>query len=191
MRFLVANLAALFSLKLWRLLGYISASRQGVRMTDIAQISPKAQFGKGVRLGRVQIGSDVSIGEGTYLNGGIVASASIGRYCAVATNVLIGPSDHNYRLPAMSSRLVDQGPGKPRPVIGDDVWIGANVVILRGTRIGNGSVIGAGSIVTKDVPPYTVAAGVPCKVLRNRFGDETARATAEEFLRKHLAASES
>jgi acetyltransferase-like isoleucine patch superfamily enzyme len=52
--------------------------------------------------------------------------------------------------------------------IGKDVWIGANAVILGGVTIGNGCVIGAGSVVTKDLPPYSVAMGVPAKVVRSR-----------------------
>ena len=53
-------------------------------------------------------------------------------------------------------------------VIGDDVWIGSRVIILPGVKIGNGSVIGAGAVVTKDVEPYSVVGGVPAKLIRRR-----------------------
>lgn len=182
MRFLAENVTHLILVKAWRFWGYLRASARGVAITDIAAISPNARFGRRVKLGKVQIASDVSIGDGTYINGGIIASGRIGRFCSVATNVLIGPFDHNYRLPVMSSTLMDQGIAKAAPVIGDDVWIGANVVILRGVTIGNGAVIGAGSVVTRNVPPYTIAAGVPCKVLRRRFATSQEQRDAEACL---------
>jgi len=183
---LFINLASRVSLIAWRILGYLNASRQGVRINDAARISPKARFGKGVTLGRVQIGSNVYVGDGTCLNGGIISAARIGRYCSIAMNVQIGPSEHDHRLAVTSPMLLDQGPGRPPPIIGDDVWIGVNVVILRGITIGNGSVIGAGSVVTKDIPPYTIAAGTPCRVLRSRFANEIDRVEAEAFLRRKL-----
>ncbi|WP_258183170.1 CatB-related O-acetyltransferase [Vibrio splendidus] len=56
-------------------------------------------------------------------------------------------------------------------VIGHDVWVGANVVIKRGIKIGNGSIIASNSVITKDVPCYSIVGGVPGKVIRKRFGD--------------------
>lgn len=57
-------------------------------------------------------------------------------------------------------------------VIGNDVWIGANVLLLQGIQIGDGAIVAAGSIVTKDVPPYAIVAGVPAKIIRYRFEQE-------------------
>ncbi len=56
-------------------------------------------------------------------------------------------------------------------IIGNDVWIGANVVIMNGVTIGHGAIIGATSVVTKDVPPYTIVAGSPARVIKSRFED--------------------
>ncbi|WP_234463862.1 CatB-related O-acetyltransferase [Paracoccus caeni] len=68
------------------------------------------------------------------------------------------------------------------PIIGHDVWIGANAVITRGVKVGTGAVIGAGAIVTKDVPPYAIVGGVPAKLLRMRFDEETvAKLLASEW----------
>ena len=61
-------------------------------------------------------------------------------------------------------------------VIGNDVWIGYEAVILSGVTIGDGAIIGARAVVTKDVPPYTIAGGVPAKAIRKRFSDDTVSA---------------
>ena len=66
--------------------------------------------------------------------------------------------------------MMDQGFEEERPVtIGNDVWIGDRVIILAGVEIGDGCIIGAGSVVTKSIPAYSIAAGVPCKVIRSRL----------------------
>ena len=64
---------------------------------------------------------------------------------------------------------LDQLPFKGDTVVGNDVWIGQHVTILPGIHIGDGAIIGAGSVVASDIPPYTVAAGNPCRVIRPRF----------------------
>lgn len=61
---------------------------------------------------------------------------------------------------------------KQRTSIGHDVWIGARAVVMDGVRIGDGAVIAAGSVITKDVPPYAIVGGVPAKIIRHRFGEE-------------------
>ena len=63
--------------------------------------------------------------------------------------------------------------------IGNDVWIAANVVILRDIKIGNGAVIGAGAIVTKDIPPYSIVVSNPARVIKKRFDDETIKILKE------------
>lgn len=104
----------------------------------------------------------IRIGNGTYLNRNteIVAarSVSIGRDCKIARDVIIMDTDQ-HALP--NGRLVAEP-----VVIGDRVWIGARAIVLKGVSIGHDAVIGAGSVVTRDVPPGAVAAGVPARVLR-------------------------
>ena len=130
-----------------------------------------------------------SIGRGTYIGARAkLACSMIGRFNSIGHNVHCVLSDHplgenvsthpafyNPRHPLMR-RLglafeVEKAfnPGPAGIVIENDVWIGDDVKIFAGVNIGNGSVVGVGSIVTKDVPPYSIVAGVPARVLRYRF----------------------
>ena len=119
-------------------------------------------FFPGVRL-ECWKGARITIGDGTYLNRNteIVAAAAvtIGRDCKVGRDVLIMDTDQ-HAFP--NSEL------EVRPVVVEDrVWIGARAIILKGVRIGHDSVIGAGAIVTRDVPPLSVAVGQPARVSRS------------------------
>jgi acetyltransferase-like isoleucine patch superfamily enzyme len=118
-------------------------------------------FFPGVRLECWQ-GATLRIGNGTYLNRNteIVAAqeVTIGRDCKIARDVMIMDTDQ-HPLP--------DGQLETAPVtIEDRVWIGARSIVLKGVTIGHDAVIGAGSVVTKDVPPRAIAAGVPARVLR-------------------------
>lgn len=94
-------------------------------------------------------------------------------------NVVIGPhltiieNDHEFRK--IGSYIIDSGlvnTVENEITIFSDVWIGANVTILKGVTIGRGSVIGAGAIVTKSIPPYSVAVGIPARIIKKRFSEE-------------------
>ncbi|NVJ90012.1 MAG: CatB-related O-acetyltransferase [Methylocystaceae bacterium] len=121
---------------------------------------------------------DLFIGRGTYnLLGGMLGPRTIiGRYCSISRIVFIGGSNH-----PMHSLSTGSAPRPPRThqdippytIIGCDVWIGANAIILQGRKIGHGAIIGAGSVVTKDVPPYAIVAGNPAKIINYRFDEET------------------
>lgn len=119
-----------------------------------------ANIGKASRL---ELGSRSSIG----INASIHGPVSIGN------NVMMGPDVMVFALGHSSSRtdvpMIDQGNIAPRPVkIGDDVWIGARVIILPGVEIGTGCVLGAGSVVANSIPPYSVAVGNPAQVVKTR-----------------------
>ena len=109
----------------------------------------------------------------------------IGRFCQIAAGVEFMMNDANHQLNAVSTfpfyTLEGWDAETPKPedmpykgdtVIGNDVWIGQNAVILPGVHIGDGAVIGANSVVGSDIAPYTVAAGNPAKPIRKRFGEE-------------------
>lgn len=117
-------------------------------------------------------GAQIDIGGGTFLNRGVMVSAmdrvSIGEHCMFANGCLITDANHRYddlQQPIPWQGFTSKGP----TVIGDNVWAGANVVITSGVTIGERCVIGAGSVVTRDIPPFSVAAGMPAKVIR-RYG---------------------
>lgn len=119
------------------------------------------QFYSGVRL---EVGSQavLRIGNGTYLNRNTVVVANklvdIGRDCRISWDVVIMDSDlHTLPGEEYSPKAV---------IIEDNVWIGCRCIILKGVRIGTGAIIAAGAVVTKDIPPHTVAGGVPAKVIR-------------------------
>ena len=135
------------------------------------------------------------IGRDTYVGLGCSISdkrTRIGKFCSIARNVMIGTTSHptgfltTSPIPYRDMHIVTGGIVFPedkrvdymysKPVtIGNDVWIGMNAVLMDGITIGDGAVIGAGAIVTHDVPPYAVAMGVPARVTRYRFDEETIR----------------
>lgn len=162
------------------ILGWLKASFRVKKLSIHAKISFKASIAKGVySLGRVVISSRAHIGKGTYINSGIIHAAKIGEYCSISYDVKIGLKEHNIDFETMSPVLAYEKYGdaelanKPDKysIIGNDVWVGANVVILQGVEIGDGAVIGASSIVTKNVPAFEVWAGVPAKKIKNRNVD--------------------
>ena len=126
---------------------------------------------------RLSIGAYTDIVSGAELHN----VASIGRYCSIARNVTIGQDRKSHPLDWLSSHSglaalrhsVAQGLRSPeevpQTVIGHDVWIGMDVLILEGVTIGTGAVIGAQSLITRDVPPYAIVVGSPAKVQRYRF----------------------
>lgn len=119
-------------------------------------------------------GGKISIGAGTRLNSNVILGADfgeirIGRDVLIGMNTVIRAANHRFdRSPAVPIRLQGHEGGVVK--IGDDVWIGANVVITAGAEIGAHSVIGAGSVVTGVIPPGSVAAGIPARVIKQIAG---------------------
>lgn len=120
--------------------------------------------------GKCKISKDFEADEYSYVGNNclIYPGVSIGRYTMLAQNVQIIGDDHNFNIPGMPSTFSGR-PKLKKTKIGRDVWIGANAIIMAGVTIGDGSIIAAGSIVTKDVAPFLIFGGVPAKFLRNRF----------------------
>ena len=109
---------------------------------------------------------DISIGHHSRvgLNNTIIGPVSIGDQVNIAQNVVLSGLNHNYELP--DQPIISQGVKTAPIVIENDVWIGANSTILAGIQIGSHSVIAAGSVVTRSVPPYSVCAGNPARIIK-------------------------
>ena len=113
-------------------------------------------------------GYEIEIGSDTHFApyGILYGPLSVGNKCAIAGHVVLASSAHTHAL--VDVPFVDQPLDKRKITIEDNVWIGANAVVTPGITIGTGSIIGAGAVVTKDVPPYSVMGGVPAKLIRKR-----------------------
>jgi acetyltransferase-like isoleucine patch superfamily enzyme len=106
----------------------------------------------------------------------------IGKYCSIAANILFYVDGNHqyehastfpfYELGHNDDPRNKNGWGKGAPTVGNDVWIGYEAVILSGVHVGDGAVVGAHSVVTKDVPPYAIVGGNPARVLKYRFSEE-------------------
>lgn len=118
----------------------------------------------------------VSIGRRSYWQSGYCwGRVQVGRYCSISVNVSIGGDRHPWSW--LSSQPFGTGPvfqeNDVDTIIGNDVWIGANAVVMKGIRVGDGAVIGAGAVVTHDVPAWAIVVGIPARVLKYRFDEQT------------------
>jgi acetyltransferase-like isoleucine patch superfamily enzyme len=158
-------------------------------ISDKARISPLADIEDSVRGSKIIIeddvvidafvkikpaggSGDIHIARGSFINSGCVFyignGITIGRGCLIAANCTFAPANHEFRDPDVP--IAKQGfmPSRGGIVLGDDVWIGANCVLLDGATLGEGSVLGAGSVVATALPPYSVSFGAPATVRRMR-----------------------
>lgn len=115
-------------------------------------------------MGEIHVGQQVSIGEGSLIDGN--GELTIGRNTLLARGVVLLSGNHVFENPNVPIRF--QGTEVKKVTIGEDVWLGAYVVVLPGVIIGDGTVIGAGAVVTEDIPSYSLAVGVPAKVIGKR-----------------------
>lgn len=128
-----------------------------------------------------------SLGYASYLGSNCHIAANIGRYCSIASNVRTVDGNHPTNWvstsPLFYSTSKQCGITYVREElykektdlveIGNDVWIGEGSLIMGGVHIGDGAVVAAGAVVTKDVPPYAIVGGVPAKLIRYRFDEDT------------------
>ncbi len=132
------------------------------------QVGRGCQIQKGVELN--PFGGSIILGENVWLGPNLViyghGGVEIGTDCLLSMNVAVLSSNH--KTPDRNRHICWEKDQLLPTRIGQDVWIGANAVILGGVTIGDGCVIGAGSVVTKDLPAYSIAVGVPAKVVRSR-----------------------
>ena len=160
-----------------------------------------SEIGSGVTIGddttiaRCKIGNNVAFNRRSYINDSFIGAfsysgsnttinfSSIGKFCSLARNVDIGGFDHDYykvtTMPMFRFKQLFRGEnpdvGIKRELckIGNDVWIASGTQILHKVSIGDGAVIGGGAVVTRDVPPYAIVAGVPAKIIKFRFDEKT------------------
>lgn len=144
------------------------------------------QLGKEVNLDRgvdvkVHQGSTITIGDRSYIGPYTCISGyskiAIGKNCLIASHSSIYA--HNHDFSDLSKPIRDQGFVAKGITIEDDCWLGSGVKVVDGVTIGKGSVISAGAVVMKDIPPYSVAAGVPAKIIAQRAGSDTAELVDE------------
>ena len=123
--------------------------------------------------GKIKIGYATTLGYRNLLGGTI----SIGKYCQLGVDVALHATNHpiSYMTTYINKNLFD---GELKSLkqenviaIGHDVWLGHGVIIVGNVTVGNGAIIAAGSVITKDVEPYAIVAGVPAKEIRKRFSD--------------------
>jgi hypothetical protein len=139
----------------------------------------------------------------------VIENAQIGRFCSISDHCRIGMGTHNtnqistspiftQKVNGTKARWVDKNVNDSpfRKVrVGNDVWIGSRAMILGGVTVGDGAVVGAGAVVTKDVPAYAIVAGVPAKVIKYRFPDRLIELLMdfkwwyypEDVLREHIS----
>jgi len=149
---------------------------------DFSRITASS-LGNFVRIDRNNLVYHSKIGKYTYTGPfDMIFNVEIGNFCSISYGVTIGPPEHDYRKISTHPFLYDRSYDifsdndllsinkfQKKVEIGSDVWIGCNATILRGCKIGHGAVVGANSLVNKDVPPYAIVAGSPAKILKFRF----------------------
>ena len=157
-----------------------------VTVGDFSRIT-SSKLGDYVKIDRNSLVYYSTIGRYTYSGPfDMIFKVSIGSFTSISYGVTIGPPEHDYSKITTHPFLYDSSYGIfsekevvdnhkfDKPInIGSDVWIGCNVTILRGVSIGHGAVIGANSLVNKDIPPYAIAAGCPAKIIKYRFDRKT------------------
>lgn len=150
------------------------------KIDDKSVVSRKAKV-----YGKVQV-TDSTMGDYSYLGRrSRLIHARVGKFCSISNDCAIGMGTHSLNNISTSSLFTARNNGTGiswtnKTVfeehsyvnIGNDVWIGQRAMVLGGVSIGNGAVIGAGAVVTKDVPPYAIVGGVPAKIIRFRFSED-------------------
>ena len=151
------------------------------RLVSIYQstIDKRAAVGNGAQI------YNSSIGRYSYVYNSKIINAEVGQFCSIAEECTIGGGAHPIKWVSTSPVFYSGKNSLKRnfsknkfdeyvhTIIGNDVWIGSKCLIKGGIRIGDGSIVGMGSVVTHDIPPYEIWAGNPAKFIRKRFDDKT------------------
>lgn len=153
---------------------------------DLSRVT-SSTINEHVRIDRYNLIYHSTLGRYTYTGPfDMIFKAMIGSFSSISYGVTIGPPDHDYSMITThpfiydssyevfeKDEVLDTHKFDRLIEIGSDVWIGCNVTILRGCKIGNGAIVGANSLVNKDVPPYAIVVGSPARIVKYRFDDKT------------------
>jgi len=157
-----------------------------VSVGDFSHVK-QSSLRKNVRIDRYNHIDGCTVGRFSYTGRNVILlHSTIGAFCSLSWNVTVGGANHDYSRITQHSFLYDAN-SFIRPdmqdiaysrysgcvSLGNDVWLGAGVVVARGVKIGDGAVVGANSVVTKDVPPYAVVVGAPARIIKYRFEKNT------------------
>jgi len=136
-----------------------------------------------VRLGRRNFVLGSTFGFGSYTGSNTeIRNVQIGKMCNISWDVSLGGHNHNYKAASMTSAVPwntvfhtkrEESHHPEECIIGNDVWIASGANIIEGVTVGDGCVVGAGAVVTNNLPPYSIAAGVPARVIKKRFDDNS------------------
>ncbi|WP_376747113.1 CatB-related O-acetyltransferase [Chryseobacterium binzhouense] len=152
-------------------------------MSDLSN----SYFGRYNMIGKNAVLINSSLQDFSYISDfSVVNGTEIGKYCSIGPNVRIGPGKHPTHTIVSTHPSIYSNPSnllknyskadhffyEKKVVIGNDVWIGANAVILDGVKIADGAIVGANSVVTTDVEPYAIVIGTPAKIVKYRFTDD-------------------
>lgn len=176
---------------------YTPETKKAMKLPDPNTIHPIAGYDKEIYVKPTVKNPNIIVGDFTYIADSDFEShvthfypwsrdkLMIGKFCQIAAGVEFVMNDANHQMNAvttfpfytlegweMNTPDPSEMPFKGNTVIGNDVWIGQNAIVLPGVHVGDGAIIGANSVVGSDVAPYTIVIGNPAKVLRKRFDDE-------------------
>lgn len=176
---------------------YRNAELRDSSIGDLVQLGDdsiliKSTLESNIAVNRRNFIQQSNIGRFTYTGfNTVIRGVNIGRFCSISWNVSIGGKNHDFDNVTTSAiwgffnmygeklNNFTYGEGKGECTIGNDVLISSNAIVLRGVKVGNGAIIGAGAVVTKDVEPYSIVAGVPAKKIKMRFEDNIIEALEE------------
>ena len=171
------------------------------QIDNSSTVDKKAKVNRSAKIFHSSMGRYSYIGKRSSL-----VYAEVGSFCSIASDVCVGMGTHDLNKLSTSPLFTEKHNGtgsswvnqEPSPykqvIVGNDVWIGERALVMGGLQIGDGAVIAAGAVVTKDVPPYAVVGGVPAKVIKYRFSPDIIGklerlkwwTLSENVLKKHI-----
>lgn len=178
---------------IWRYYKSLSLKKNNVFLSSSVCFNRETVFGQYCKIGRKSSVNDSKIGSYTYIcDNSMLDNCEVGNFCSIASNVQVISSTHptdsfvstspvfhslqkQCGITFVKERKFEEilSVGGRTVKIGNDVWIGQNAIIMGGKTIGNGAIIAAGAVVTKDVPDYAIVGGVPARLIRYRFDEDT------------------